>query len=110
MFLCLVAAHEPAGDLTLPHSFSTENLSHSNDPKERFLRLSAVRERVPYSRSPSTGCALGENSPSLPSCAGAVAWLEREIDAWIQAQIERSRNLQPQPKAAPAQQPAKAAR
>jgi len=36
--------------------------------------------------------------------------LEREIDAWIQAQIERSRNLQPQPKAAPAQQPAKAAR
>src|SRR5215469_6862663 len=102
MFLCLVAAHEPAGDLTLPHSFSTEILSHPNSPKERFLRLSAVRERVPYSRSTIYRmCAKGEFPRPYPLGAGAVAWLEREVDAWIQAQIERSRNLQPQPKAAP---------
>jgi prophage regulatory protein len=70
------------------HRFSTENLPHPNVPKERFLRLSAVRERVPYSRATIYRlCSKGEFPRPYPLGAGAVAWLEREVDAWIQERI-----------------------
>jgi prophage regulatory protein len=56
--------------------------------KEVFLRLPAVRERIPYSRATIYRmCAEGRLPRPYSLGAGAVAWLESEIDAWIQARI-----------------------
>lgn len=58
--------------------------------KERFLRLSDVKERTGLSRSTiylsiSKG-SFPQNVNLGPRCVG---WLESEIDAWIQARIEQ---------------------
>lgn len=72
----------------MPHLFSTEDSPPPSRPKERFLRLSAVRERVPYSRATIYRlCSKGEFPRPYALGPGAVAWLEREVDAWIQARI-----------------------
>lgn len=55
---------------------------------ERFLRLKEVRERVPFSRSSIYAkIQLGEFPRPLSMGARAVAWLESDIDRWIEARI-----------------------
>ena len=54
----------------------------------RFLRLSEVRGRVPYSRPTIYRLiAAGEFPRPYSLGARAVAWLESEIDAWIEARV-----------------------
>lgn len=62
--------------------------------KERFLRLSDVKERTGLSRSTiylniSQG-KFPQNINLGPRCVG---WLESEIDEWIQARIEQRSTL-----------------
>lgn len=58
--------------------------------KERFLRLSDVKERTGLSRST---IYLGINKGNFPKNFNlgtrCVGWLESEIDAWIQARIDQ---------------------
>ena len=55
---------------------------------ERFLRLKAVRERVPFSRSTIYAkIRLGEFPKPVNLGARAVAWKESDIDHWIDARI-----------------------
>jgi prophage regulatory protein len=55
---------------------------------ERFLRLKEVRERVPFSRSSIYAkVQLGEFPKPVNLGARAVAWLESDIDRWMEARI-----------------------
>ena len=55
----------------------------------RFLRLSEVRNRVGYGRATIYRLmAAGEFPRSYSLGARAVAWLESEIDAWIEARVK----------------------
>ena len=55
---------------------------------EKFLRLSSVRDRIPYSRATIYRImADGKFPRPIALGPGAVAWRESEIDAWIQARI-----------------------
>jgi prophage regulatory protein len=60
--------------------------------KERILRLDDVKTRTGLSRST---IYLSINQGGFPKSIAlgvrAVGWLESEIDAWIAAQIEKSR-------------------
>jgi prophage regulatory protein len=59
---------------------------------QRFLRLAEVRQRVPYSRSTIYQLIAQGRFPKPVSLgARAVAWLESEIDAWIEARVDESR-------------------
>lgn len=57
-----------------------------------ILRLPAVKARTGLSRS-SIYLRISENQFPKPISLGAraVGWLEEEIDAWLAAQIEKSR-------------------
>lgn len=58
----------------------------------KLLRLADVRDRVPYSRSTIYQLiAQGKFPKPINIGERAVAWLESEIDAWIQARIENGR-------------------
>lgn len=61
-------------------------------PKERILRLADVIARTGLSRST---IYLNVSKGSFPSHislgARCVGWLESEIDAWIQARVQKSR-------------------
>ncbi len=56
---------------------------------ERFLRLSEVQRRVPYSRS-TIYLKVSRNEFPEPVSLGAraVAWVESEVDDWITKRIE----------------------
>ena len=59
---------------------------------ERFLRLKAVRERVPFSRSTIYHkIRLGEFPKPVNLGARAVAWKQSDIEDWIQARILESK-------------------
>lgn len=59
---------------------------------EKFLRLTEVQLRVPYSRSTIyLKIARGEFPQPINLGARAVAWLESDIDAWIASRIGKSR-------------------
>jgi prophage regulatory protein len=64
----------------------------------RFLRLPAVLDRVPYSR-PSIYRKMREGTfPQAISLGGkAVAWLESDIDNFINERIQASREPSPGP-------------
>ncbi len=58
----------------------------------KLLRLVEVRDRVPYSRSMIYQLiAQGKFPKPINLGARAVAWLESDIDAWIDARIESGR-------------------
>jgi prophage regulatory protein len=58
----------------------------------KFLRLTEVRNRVPYSRSTIYQLiAQGKFPKPINLGARAVAWLESDIDEWIAARIDNSR-------------------
>ena len=57
---------------------------------EKFLRLSEVRNRVPYSRATIYRLISSGEFPRPYSLgARAVAWREAEISAWIEARIAK---------------------
>jgi prophage regulatory protein len=58
---------------------------------EKLLRLAEVRSRVPYSRATIYRLVASLQFPRPVSLGErAVAWKESDIDAWIQARIDRS--------------------
>jgi len=63
-----------------------------SEKHQRLLRLADVRDRVPYSRSTIYQLiAQGKFPKPISIGERAVAWLESDIDAWIQARIESGR-------------------
>jgi prophage regulatory protein len=57
---------------------------------EKFLRLSEVRNRVPYSRATIYRLISSGEFPRPYSLgARAVAWREAEISAWIEDRIAK---------------------
>jgi prophage regulatory protein len=65
----------------------------------KFLRLPSVLERVPYSR-PSLYRLVREGKFPRPIRLGggkAVAWLESDVDAYMNARIQASRESAPPP-------------
>ena len=60
---------------------------------DAILRLPAVKARTGLSRSTIYQRVSDRTFPSPVNLgARAVGWLEAEIDAWLAAQIERSRS------------------
>jgi prophage regulatory protein len=58
----------------------------------KFLRLSEVRNRVPYSRSTIYQLiSQGKFPQPINLGARAVAWLESDIDQWMTNRIGKSR-------------------
>lgn len=63
-----------------------------SEKTQRLLRLADVRSRVPYSRSTIYQLiAQGKFPKPISMGERAVAWLESEIDEWIEARIESGR-------------------
>jgi prophage regulatory protein len=63
---------------------------------QKFLRLTEVQRRVPYSRSAIYQLASQGKFPKpLNLGARAVAWLESDIDEWIASRIAKCRALAP---------------
>jgi prophage regulatory protein len=63
-----------------------------SEKHEKLLRLSDVRDRVPYSRSTIYDLIKkGEFPKPISLGERAVAWVESDIDAWIQARVEKGR-------------------
>ncbi|TAL40180.1 MAG: AlpA family phage regulatory protein [Alphaproteobacteria bacterium] len=60
--------------------------------KERILRLDDVKARTGLSRSTIyLNISNGSFPRHISLGARCVGWLESEIDAWIQARIQKSR-------------------
>ncbi len=78
-----------------PKRSSTQVPSPADAHPLRFLRLSEVRGRVPYSRATIYRLITAGQFPR-PYCLGAraVAWLESEVDAWIAARVEAAQTQQ----------------
>lgn len=56
--------------------------------QHKFLRLSKVMDRIPYSRATIyRKIAAGEFPKPYNLGASAVAWLESDIEAWIAQRI-----------------------
>lgn len=54
----------------------------------RFLRLTEVRNRVPFGRATIyRKISLGEFPRPHSLGSRAVAWLESDIDSWIEARV-----------------------
>jgi len=70
---------------------STTNAAVSNSEAsrgEKFLRLSSVQDRIPYSRATIyRNMAAGTFPRAIAIGPGAVAWRESEITDWIAARI-----------------------
>ena len=63
-----------------------------SEKHQKLLRLSDVRERVPYSRSTIYQLiAQGKFPQAISLGERAVAWLESDIDEWIAARVESAR-------------------
>jgi prophage regulatory protein len=61
----------------------------------RFLRLAEVRNRVGYGRASIYRLIkAGEFPKSYALGARAVAWLESDIDAWIEARVKTGQAVQ----------------
>lgn len=57
-----------------------------------ILRLPAVRQRVGLSKSTiHAKIAAGEFPPPIRLSTRAVAWIEAEVDAWIEQRIANTR-------------------
>jgi prophage regulatory protein len=59
---------------------------------DRFLRLPAVAERTGYSGTTIwRKVKIGEFPKPVSIGANATAWIEREVDAWVQSKISAAR-------------------
>lgn len=67
-----------------------------SNKSERFLRLTEVQNRVPFSRSTIyLKVSRGEFPQPHNLGARAVAWLESDIDEWIASRIDKGRTFAP---------------
>jgi prophage regulatory protein len=64
----------------------------SEKMSEKFIRLTEVQRRVPYSRS-NLYLLMEKGAFPKAFCLGprAVAWLESDIDNWIESRILKGR-------------------
>lgn len=82
------AARLKAIGSTQPSLSSHDAGTPADGSPARFLRLSEVRRRVPYSRATIYRLITAGQFPRPYSLgARAVAWLESEVDAWIAARV-----------------------
>lgn len=75
----------------LAQAFHIDNSAENCFPRgnARFLRLSEVRRRVPYGRASIYRLIAAGQFPRPYSLgARAVAWLESDIDAWIETRVK----------------------
>jgi prophage regulatory protein len=97
------AARLNAIDSTQPPLLSREAGTPADGGPVRFLRLSEVRHRVPYSRATIYRLITAGQFPRPYSLgARAVAWLESEVDAWIAARVKAAQMQQGNAPARPA--------
>ncbi len=83
------AARLKAMGSTRPSIPSHNSGTPADGSPARFLRLSEVRKRVPYSRATIYRLMTQGQFPRPYGLgARAVAWLESEIDAWIAVRVE----------------------
>ncbi len=62
--------------------------------KDRFLRLGDVIIRTGLSRSSIyLGISRGTFPKTISLGARSVGWLESEVDSWVQARIDRRKEL-----------------
>ncbi|MGA8090645.1 MAG: AlpA family transcriptional regulator [Terracidiphilus sp.] len=82
-------AHSSALDSShSPHTPAQNAAVSSEAGRIRFLRLSEVRSRVPYSRATIYRLIAAGQFPRPYSLgARAVAWLESEIHTWIDSRV-----------------------
>jgi prophage regulatory protein len=83
----------------LAQAFHTDNSADNSLPRgnARFLRLSEVRRRVPYGRASIYRLIAAGQFPRPYSLgARAVAWLESDIDAWIESRIDKQQQAERQ--------------
>jgi prophage regulatory protein len=75
-------------------SYESNRIGANPATPERFLRLSEVRNRIPFSRSTIYRLMSQAKFP-VPYSLGehARGWRESEITAWIQAKIDSSREV-----------------
>jgi prophage regulatory protein len=68
-------------------------MSDVNSSRPRLLRLPAVMERTGYKRTKIYELIeRGEFPRQISIGARAVAWIESEIDGWIETQIKNARH------------------
>ncbi len=74
-------------------------MTGTNHRKLRFIRLRTVIDKTGLSRASvynklKRGCEYfdADFPKQIKLGGGAVAWVEYEIDDWMELQIERSRN------------------
>ena len=80
---------------TQPSPHSHKEGTPADGGPVRFLRLSEVRNRVPYSRATIYRLITAGQFPRPYRLgARAVAWLESEVDAWISARVEAAQTQQ----------------
>jgi len=70
-----------------------------NVERPSFLRLPAVQQRVPYSKT-SIYSMVANGSFPAPHRLGAraVGWLEAEVDSWCEARIATEPEIPPAPR------------
>jgi len=70
-----------------------ENINdNKQEAKERFIRLPEVKLRTGLSRSTIyAGISKGIFPKSVSLGERSIGWLESEINAWIEARIQKSR-------------------
>jgi predicted DNA-binding transcriptional regulator AlpA len=69
-----------------------ENQKDAEARQRRLLRLPAIQQRVPWSRSTIwRKVRAGEFPQPIRLGGNSIAWLEDEVQAWIAARISASR-------------------
>ena len=84
----------PQATSDTPISPLGSNTDRSRPPVKRLIKIKAVLERIPVSRSQLyIMIAAGKLPKPIHLCGGQGAfWVESEIDEWIQGQIDAERN------------------
>ena len=70
-----------------------------NVERPSFLRLPAVQQRVPYSKTSIYSMVANGQFPAPHRLgARAVGWLEHEVDLWVEARIATEPEIPPAPR------------
>jgi prophage regulatory protein len=88
-FLCIQPNHNVTPRALVPEAREGENMCPES---RRFLRLTEVQRLVPYSRS-TLYLKIAKGDFPKPFSLGdrAVAWLESDVQQWIERRIEKGK-------------------